>query len=154
MTKVARSSGAPGVEQGMDQRGRDNAAAQDQQGDGSMDSQATRLTEQLYKEAHPTRLYESQHPERIAAHKLVARALREGRLAKPLFCVRCLLPRRTEAHHADYRKPLAVSWLCRPCHTFVHPKTQLNASKKPTFQWEIQATHSDMAAAMRIARAS
>ena len=27
---------------------------------------------------------------------------------------------KTEMHHADYSKPLAVKWLCRPCHMALH----------------------------------
>ena len=93
-------------------------------------------------------VYERQHPERIAAHKMVAVAIRTGRLAKPLFCMRCLLPRKTEAHHGDYRKPLKVLWLCRPCHSYVHPKTQKNALSKPLFRWPMCATAGEMADAM------
>ena len=154
MTKVTGIGSTNRSASGMDQRSRDKAATENKQGDGTMDSQATDLTYPLKGDGSPTRLQERQHPERASARAQVAKALGSGRLAKPLFCMRCFLPRKVEAHHADYNKPLAVSWLCRPCHTYVHPKTQLNVGKKPTFQWAMQATHADMADAMRLARAS
>ena len=96
--------------------------------------------------------YINQHPERVAAHRAVAEALDAGKLAKPIFCPRCFRLKPLDAHHDDYRKPLKVRWLCRACHTHVHPKTQKNAPKK-TWRWEMQATADDMAAAMARARA-
>ena len=44
-------------------------------------------------------------------------AVRSGRVQRPTQCSQC---RRTDpkitAHHPDYRHPLAVVWLCYPCH--------------------------------------
>ena len=97
-------------------------------------------------------IYQQQHPERIAAHRLVKEALYSGRLAKPLFCQRCYRQVPIECHHPNYRKPLKVLWLCRKCHVYVHPRTQKSAKAKPTFQWEVTASSGDMAAAMRRAR--
>lgn len=98
-------------------------------------------------------VYQRQHPERRAAHSSVKLALNSGRLAKPLFCQRCFRSLKLDAHHPDYRKPLKVVWLCRACHTHVHPRTQKNALSKPVFRWTVRATADDMAAAMKEARA-
>lgn len=43
---------------------------------------------------------------------------RRGKL-KPKPCADCG-SRRVEKHHDDYRKPLEVTWLCRPCHLARH----------------------------------
>jgi hypothetical protein len=56
-------------------------------------------------------------PERHKAHEAVNNAVRDGRLQKKRECQRCgITPKRIEAHHADYSKPLDVEWLCKPCH--------------------------------------
>lgn len=49
-------------------------------------------------------------PEKVRAWRLVATAIRSGRLVRQP-CEICGA-RRVEAHHPDYRKPLAVEWLC------------------------------------------
>lgn len=56
-----------------------------------------------------------------AAHRVVFRAVRSGRLVRPTACERCgESPKRIEAHHPDYDRPLDVLWLCKPCHTREH----------------------------------
>jgi len=61
------------------------------------------------------------------AHGIVERALAKGVLARPTHCEACgsvCVPANNrpqiEAHHDDYTKPLAVTWLCRPCHFQKH----------------------------------
>lgn len=55
---------------------------------------------------------------RVRCHSAVARAIRSGRLvAKP--CSQCG-EKKAVAHHDDYNKPLAVVWLCQPCHSKAH----------------------------------
>jgi hypothetical protein len=59
----------------------------------------------------------------IARRKANARALanvykRRGKLKKE-DCEVCGSAE-SEMHHDDYDKPLAVRWLCRPCHLEVH----------------------------------
>lgn len=95
-------------------------------------------------------LYQRQYPERHAAHVAVQKALAAGKLAKPALCSRCSRYKRLDAHHDDYSEPLVIRWLCRPCHTFVHPKTQKNVG--PVWRWEMTATAEDIAAAMKRAR--
>jgi hypothetical protein len=55
--------------------------------------------------------------DRRRAHKAVEVALRSGVLVA-LPCEVCGLP--AEAHHADYSKPLQVTWLCRDHHRRLH----------------------------------
>ena len=59
--------------------------------------------------------------EKKRCYNLVAGAIRSGRLVADTECLICkssgvLL----EAHHQDYSKPLAVMWLCDPCHKRLH----------------------------------
>lgn len=57
-------------------------------------------------------------PEVYKAHQKVQYALKGGSLTrKP--CEVCGNPK-TEAHHDDYRKPLAVRWLCFKHHRQAH----------------------------------
>ncbi|AYO85370.1 hypothetical protein [Methylobacterium brachiatum] len=57
-------------------------------------------------------------PEKIAARHAVKVALQQGRLVRQP-CERCGTEP-TEAHHPDYSRPLAVMWLCQPCHLAEH----------------------------------
>ena len=59
-----------------------------------------------------TREWRRQHRDRLAAHNAAARA----RLEAPALCEDCGVAKRLEKHHPDYSKPLAVVWLCKPCH--------------------------------------
>lgn len=53
-------------------------------------------------------------PEKRAARVAVGNAVRDGRLIKAP-CVYCGEPK-VQAHHADYSKPLDVTWECFKCH--------------------------------------
>lgn len=55
-------------------------------------------------------------PERRAAHMAAQNAERDGIIVRPKLCEGCNLERRLSKHHHDYSKPLAVVWLCKPCH--------------------------------------
>ncbi|HOI29921.1 MAG TPA: hypothetical protein PLZ15_09215 [Melioribacteraceae bacterium] len=65
--------------------------------------------------------YRQRYPEREPARKVVYRALKSGKLAKPKFCQH---PRCNEteifAHHHNYKLPLLVMWLCRKHHSDLH----------------------------------
>ena len=50
----------------------------------------------------------------------LASALKTGKLTRPAMCSRCFESGVIEGHHPDYSKPLAVVWLCNPCHQFIH----------------------------------
>lgn len=53
---------------------------------------------------------------RCRANAVAACALRDGVLTKPSACSECGAEGRVEMHHDDYDAPLAVRFLCRPCH--------------------------------------
>lgn len=52
------------------------------------------------------------------AHWTVSNAIRDGRLHRQP-CEKCG-SERSDAHHADYSKPLEVQWLCRKHHGEQH----------------------------------
>lgn len=54
------------------------------------------------------------------ARRVVCSALANGSLIQPLSCQNCGCATETEAHHPDYSQPLAVIWLCVPCHRGHH----------------------------------
>lgn len=63
--------------------------------------------------------YRKNHPEKIAAHRVVEGKLRRGKLTrKP--CEVCGSEDRLNAHHDDYSKPLDIRWLCRLHHVQLH----------------------------------
>ena len=43
-----------------------------------------------------------------------------GIIKKPSKCQSCNKKEKIYAHHSDYRKPLAVKWLCVLCHEGCH----------------------------------
>lgn len=50
-----------------------------------------------------------------------------GELVKSNKCQMCgVCNEGTEAHHYDYRNPKAVTWLCKPCHQWLHRKLRQN----------------------------
>lgn len=51
-----------------------------------------------------------------AVEQVLQRAVRAGKIVRPDKCSRCAARGRIEGHHPDYGKPLAVVWLCVPCH--------------------------------------
>jgi hypothetical protein len=72
------------------------------------------------KAAHTAanKAYRQRNKKRLAAHNAVAKAvLRKGLTAMP--CLECG-EAKTEAHHADYDRPLDVVWLCEPHHKETH----------------------------------
>jgi hypothetical protein len=49
-------------------------------------------------------------------------AVRTGEIIKPLRCEKCGAEEELHGHHADYTKPLEVTWLCARCHRRAHPE--------------------------------
>lgn len=67
------------------------------------------------------RRWVAKNPERARISKQatdkVLKAIRRGMLTRPNTCEECgVVAARIEAAHADYSQPLAVRWLCLPCH--------------------------------------
>ena len=59
------------------------------------------------------------------ARSTLRTAVWRGKVVKPADCPRCgepTPPMRLHAHHADYSKPLEVTWLCTTCHGKEHRK--------------------------------
>ena len=50
----------------------------------------------------------------------IQRQLKLRRLTRPEICQQCGGFTCLEAHHADYRKPSEVLWLCKRCHEQLH----------------------------------
>ncbi len=59
-----------------------------------------------------------------AAHGMVFRAIRAGKLTRPTACERCYKAGRVYAHHADYSEPLFVVWFCPKCHKEEHARLE------------------------------
>ncbi len=68
------------------------------------------------KGAKNSRSVRARYPVESKARRAVERAVRSGKLIRPMFCQLCLGIGRIEAHHEDYTKQLEVVWLCSPCH--------------------------------------
>lgn len=60
--------------------------------------------------------WKAKNPEKVAAQRIVAAAIRKGWLARPHACDSCLRSCKPDAHHHDYSRPLSAEWLCRKCH--------------------------------------
>lgn len=60
----------------------------------------------------------AKYPERDAARKLVAKAIRSGILIRLPCEVDTCGDSKSESHHEDYSKPLEVKWLCRSHHRY------------------------------------
>jgi hypothetical protein len=52
--------------------------------------------------------------------QMVRRAVRSGKLRKPMKCDWCRKRCIPQAHHENYLKPLEVVWLCSMCHIRHH----------------------------------
>jgi ribosomal protein S27AE len=65
-----------------------------------------------------TNAWRAEDRRRGRAHCQVARAITKGILVRAP-CERCGNPK-SVAHHEDYDFPLAVTWLCQPCHKQRH----------------------------------
>jgi hypothetical protein len=59
-------------------------------------------------------------PEKRRAHWAVDNAVRRGHIARPDRCSLCDSVAKVQAHHADYSKPMEITWLCQRCHQRLH----------------------------------
>ena len=51
--------------------------------------------------------------------------VKRGKIVRASECGRCGSPRKVQAHHHDYSKPLQVEWLCLVCHMREHYAKEL-----------------------------
>ena len=51
------------------------------------------------------------------AGNMIYRAVKWGKLVKPIYCGLCGNKAKLHGHHFDYQKPLLVIWLCPLCHS-------------------------------------
>lgn len=51
------------------------------------------------------------------ARRAVVSAIRAGLLVRPARCEECGKPKKVQAAHRDYDRPLDVRWLCALCHS-------------------------------------
>ena len=92
----------------------------------------------------PQRVSQILRPRANAAQSAVKRALDSGRLVRPGKCESCgESGRPIEAHPEDYRKPLEVCWLCRPCHSARHSAIYAGKAGGPGIVCPTCGTHCD-----------
>ena len=82
------------------------------------DKARSKEPERIKAAAGITRAWRAEDLRRQVAHSSVARAVKNGTLARQPCC-RCG-ESKTVAHHEDYDKPLEVVWLCQSCHKQRH----------------------------------
>ena len=94
------------------------------------------------KAAHTAanKAYRQRNKKRLAAHNAVAKAVLRKGLA-PLPCLECG-ELKTEAHHADYDRPLDVIWLCQPHHKETHAQARAYAKEEKNGQTTTSTTRS------------
>lgn len=67
--------------------------------------------------------WEIRNPHKRKAEIAANNAMRSGKLLRKTVCELCgVIPSRIHKHHADYSKPLSVTWLCPKCHGKQHRK--------------------------------
>ncbi len=76
------------------------------------DRERSKLPHRIANATRVTRAWRRKHRDRLKAHNAAARA----HLSPPTACEGCGHARPLNKHHHDYSRPLAVVWLCKPCH--------------------------------------
>ena len=71
------------------------------------------------------------HPIAKAARERVRRAVRAGKLVRPLVCDECGGGGPIQGAHEDYSRPLDVRWLCRSCHRQFDNESKIAALPPP-----------------------
>lgn len=77
---------------------------------------ATAKGRKRYREYAQKWLERNRHKRSV--HIVVGNAIKRG-LIIPERCSRCGAEK-AQAHHEDYSKPFAITWLCEPCHGARH----------------------------------
>ena len=76
------------------------------------------------------------HKKKVAG--LLCAAVKSGKILRPKRCSRCGARAKVHGHHEDYSKPLAVEWLCSPCHREHHRKRLPNGKLRSAGEKENQ----------------
>lgn len=66
------------------------------------------------------RQWRKDNPKKTRAMAILNQAVLDGVIIRPSVCTQCGRKARIQGHHDDYRKPLAVMWLCASCHKLHH----------------------------------
>jgi len=74
--------------------------------------------------ARSHRRWAAHHPQAIAAHRALQKAVRRGEIKRGP-CAECGKPS-SHGHHDDYSKPLEVEWLCHRHHVEFHRLERLH----------------------------
>jgi len=80
----------------------------------------------LWRERHPEKVkaqrdkWNAENAHKKRAHRLLRKAVLDGKIVKPQACVQCREQKPLVAHHHDYSKPTDVHWICRKCHAIEH----------------------------------
>lgn len=87
------------------------------------------LPKRVKQRAEVSSSYVARNPERSRACLKLRRAVTAGKIVRPEACWYCGRVCKPHGHHFDYSMPLAVTWLCAPCHKACHHITDaLSAS--------------------------
>lgn len=81
------------------------------------------------KHIEATEKYVEENREKIRAQSKVRKAIKSGKIIKPLNCEVCGLSKALQGHHEDYSKPLQVIWMCAKCHIYHHHKHRFHAER-------------------------
>jgi hypothetical protein len=92
-----------------------------QQGEGNFNFKGWKTRDKSAYTFRSMRRYPSRHKARY----LLALAIARGDVVRPHTCSQCGDPGLIHGHHEDYRYPLMVRWLCRPCHRALHDQRRL-----------------------------
>jgi Bacillus phage endonuclease len=69
---------------------------------------------------------------KVSVRDKLHKAIKRGAVIKPEMCSRCrTVTEVLDAHHADYGKPLEVTWLCDTCHGAEHVKVAVPEHFEP-----------------------
>lgn len=67
-------------------------------------------------DAEAKRQWNERNPNKRRVIVATGNAVRDGKLDRPAACERCGEAGEIAAYHEDFTDPLAVGWLCLPCH--------------------------------------
>jgi len=80
----------------------------------------------IWKKKNPAKVvkitggYERRNGLKRSVYKKVRTAIKKGIICRPVYCSKCGGVGKIQAHHADYSKPLEVTFVCPACHSKEH----------------------------------